>query len=211
MQVIPERAKGCPMLCPRILFFGIAIGASLQLCGVQFAAAADRPARLGTVTTLAMIPAGDEPRQTYTLTHSDSPQTREGATSLLIHHSRTYPATPNNCWVAPQVDERLPLELIPSFSDGKLTARVIWLGTRQAGIPLTADLANGKRIVGRSDGSGDFTVEASEPGRYTFRCEQTEKVAGERDGKKYTSVVHQTTLVVIVSQLNSAGLPNVAL
>jgi len=155
-----------------------------------------------------MIPAANDPMQSYTMNHTDGVQSRGGQTYLVVHHARMYPAAPNNCWVIPSVDERLPLELAPSSRDGKLTVRVLWLGERQAAAEITADLAGGKRIEGRADGSGDFTVEASEPGRYTFRSEQAEKVAGERDGKKYTSILHRTTLVVLIVREGTGGLAN---
>jgi len=154
----------------------------------------------GATKVLAAIPGGNEPLQSYCLTHTDGVESRGSRTYLLVHHARMYPAAPNNCWVIPSVDERLPLELCPSTRDGKLTVRVLWQGEAQAGAEITADFAGRKRIEGRCDGAGDFSVDASEPGLYTFRSKQVEKLAGERDGKRYTNIVHYSTLVVIILQ-----------
>ena len=76
--------------------------------------------------------------------------------------------------------------------------RVLWQGEMRVAAAITADLAGGKRIEGRTDGSGDFSVDATQPGIYTFRSKEVEKVSGERDGKKYTGILHYSTLVVIV-------------
>jgi hypothetical protein len=154
--------------------------------------------RMRSSDWLAVIPGRSEPLQSYRLTHTDGIESRGSQTLLVVHHARMYPASPHNWWLIPPVEERLPLELVPSSRDGKLTVRVLWQGEAQAGAEITADLAGGKRITARCDGAGDFSVEASEPGLYTFRSQQLEKVAGERDGKKYASILHYSTLVVIV-------------
>jgi hypothetical protein len=153
---------------------------------------------VGAKDVLAAIPGATEPLRSYCLTHTDGVEVRGGESLLIVHHARTYPAHPNNWWVIPPIDERLPLELCPSTRETRLTARVLWQGEVQVAAEITADLAGGKRIEGRTDGSGDFSVDATQAGIYTFRSKQIEKAAGERDGKRYTRVLHYSTLVVIV-------------
>ncbi len=147
---------------------------------------------------LAAIPGAIEPLRSYCLTHTDGVEVRGGESVLIVHHARMYPANPNNWWVIPPIDERLPLELCPSTRETRLTVRVLWQGEVQVAAEITADLAGGKRIEGRTDGSGDFSVDATQPGIYTFRSKEVEKVSGERDGKRYTGILHYSTLVVIV-------------
>ena len=147
-----------------------------------------------------MIPGANEPLQSYNLTHTDGIELRDGQPCLVVCHARMYPAAANNWWIIPPVDERLPLELCPSCRDGKLTVRALWQGHVQAAAEITADLAGGKRVEGRANGDGDFSVPAGEPGIYTFRTKQSEKAAGDRDGKKYANILHNYTLVVIVSE-----------
>jgi hypothetical protein len=152
---------------------------------------------VGTVSRAA-IPGRSEPLRSYCLTHTDGVELHGSESYLVVHHARMYPATPNNWWVIPPIDERMPLELCPSTRETRLTVRVLWQGEVRVAAEITADLAGGKRIEGRTDGSGDFSVDATQPGIYTFRSKQLEKNAGERDGKKYTAILHCTTLVVIV-------------
>jgi hypothetical protein len=153
---------------------------------------------LAEQVTRAAIPGTTEPLRSYCLTHTDGVNVQGKETCLVVHHARMYPATANNSWLIPPIDERLPLELCPSTCNDKLTVRVLWQGEAQAGTEITSDLPSGKRSVARVDGAGDLTIEAAEPGRYTFRAKQIEKTTGERDGKKYTGVLHYSTLVVIV-------------
>ncbi|HEX4071548.1 MAG TPA: hypothetical protein VHX68_10270 [Planctomycetaceae bacterium] len=153
---------------------------------------------VGAEYVLAAIPGAIEPLRSYCLTHTDGVEVRGGVSLLIVHHARTYPANPSNWWLIPPVDERLPLELCPSTRETRLTVRVLWQGEVQVAAEITADLAGGKRIEGRTDGSGDFFVDATQPGIYTFRSKEVEKASGERDGKRYTGILHYSTLVVIV-------------
>jgi hypothetical protein len=148
--------------------------------------------------SLAAIPGAIEPLRSYCLTHTDGFEVHGGESYLIVHHARMYPAAANNYWAIPSVDERLPLELCPSTHETRLTVRVLWRGEIRACAEITADLAGDKRIRGRADGSGDFSVDASRPGIYSFRSKEVEKTVGERDGKKYTGILHYSTLVVIV-------------
>jgi len=153
---------------------------------------------VGAEEVRAAIPAAIEPLRSYCLTHTDGFEVHGGESYLIVRHARMYPAAANNCWVIPPVDERLPLELCPSTRETRLTVRVLWQREIRACAEITADLAGHKRIRGRADGSGDFSVDASRPGIYSFHSKEVEKTVGERDGKKYTGILHYSTLVVIV-------------
>jgi hypothetical protein len=153
---------------------------------------------VGTEDVLAAIPGASEPLRSYCLTHTDGVEVHGGESFLIVHHARMYPANSTNWWVIPPIDERLPLELCPSTRETRLTVRVLWQGEVRVAAGITADLAGGKRIEGRTDGSGDFSVDATQAGIYTFRSKEVEKAAGERDGKRYTGILHYSTLVVIV-------------
>ena len=130
---------------------------------------------VGAKDVLAAIPGASEPLRSYCLTHTDGVEVRGGESVLIVHHARMYPANPNNWWVIPPIDERLPLELCPSTRETRLTVPVLWQGEVQVAAAITADLAGGKRIEGRTDGSGDFSVDATQPGIYTFRSKEVEK------------------------------------
>ena len=69
---------------------------------------------VGPGKVLAAIPGAIEPLRSYCLTHTDGVEVRGGESVLIVHHARMYPANPNNWWVIPPIDERLPLELCPS-------------------------------------------------------------------------------------------------
>jgi hypothetical protein len=148
--------------------------------------------------SLVVIPEGGGSVESYSLTHKYGTLSRDGETFLLVYHARMYPATPTNRWSLPQADQQLPLELVPSMADGKLTVRVLWNGKPLPAAEVKADPAGKERIEGASDAAGAFTVSAGEPGTYAFRARHIEHVAGESGGKKYDRIRHYSTLVVTI-------------
>jgi len=73
--------------------------------------------------SLVAIPAASAPAQSFGLNHTYGLFGRGGEPSLLVYHARMYPAAAKNQWKAPAVDQRLPLELVPSLVDGKLVVQ----------------------------------------------------------------------------------------
>ena len=124
---------------------------------------------------------------------------RNGETYLLVYHARMYPDTTRNRWNAPASDQRLPLELVPSLVQGKLTVRTLWQGQPVAAAEVKAVPAGGDAIEGTSNSAGEFAVSANQAGTYAFRAKYVEKIAGEREGKKFQTIRHYSTLVVTIA------------
>jgi hypothetical protein len=124
---------------------------------------------------------------------------RNGETYLLVYHARMYPETTRNRWNAPASDQRLPLELVPLLVHGKLTVRMLWQGQPVAAAEVKAVPAGGDEIEGTSNSAGEFAVSAAQAGTYAFRAKYVEKIAGEREGKKFQTIRHYSTLVVTIA------------
>jgi N-acetylneuraminic acid mutarotase len=146
--------------------------------------------------SLVAIPAASGPAQSYSLNHTYGLFGNDDKPSLLVYYARMYPAAAQNHWPAPTAEQQLPLELIPSLKDGKLAIRVLWKGKPLAGAEVKGEAAGQRKIDGKTDAAGIFSVPASDPGIYAFRSKYVEPVAGEHGGKKYGSVRHYSTLVV---------------
>jgi uncharacterized protein DUF4198 len=149
--------------------------------------------------SLVAIPVGKTPAQSFSLDHTYGLLSRGGEDFLLVYHGRMYPADSKNQWTPPSADQQLPLELIPHIADGRLTVRVLWQGQPLAGADVRAIPAGAEPIDGKSDAAGQFSVPASGSGRYALRAKYVEQRAGEREGKKYATVRHYSTLVVTIA------------
>ncbi len=137
--------------------------------------------------------------QSFSLDHTYGLLDRNGEVFLLVYHGRMYPANSKNQWTPPTSEQRLPLELVPSFADGRLAVRVLWQGQPLAGAELRATPAGAEPVDGKSDALGQYSVAASRPGRYALRAKYVEKKSGEQEGKKYATVRHYSTLVVTIA------------
>ena len=137
--------------------------------------------------------------QSFSLDHTYGLLDRNGDVFLLVYHGRMYPANSKNQWTPPTSEQRLPLELIPTFADGRLAVCVLWQGQPVSGAELRATPAGGEPVDGKSDALGQFSVAASRPGRYALRAKYVEQRAGEAEGKKYATVRHYSTLVVTIA------------
>ena len=146
--------------------------------------------------SLVAIPAASAPAQSFGLNHTYGLFGRGGEPSLLVYHARMYPAAAKNQWKAPAVDQRLPLELVPSLVDGKLVVHVLWNGKPLPSAEIKADVAGKEKIDGTTNAAGTFSVSANQSGVYAFRAKHVEQTSGERAGKKYGSIRHYSTLVV---------------
>jgi N-acetylneuraminic acid mutarotase len=168
---------------------------------VQQVSAGQKPQTLELKTgedSLIATPAGAA-AQSYSLDHTYGLLDRNGEVFLLVYHGRMYPANSKNQWTPPTSEERLPLELVPTFADGRLAVRVLWQGQPLAGAEVHAIPAGAEAVDGKSDDSGQFSLSASHPGQYALRAKYVEPRAGERDGKKYATVRHYSTLVVTIA------------
>ncbi len=154
---------------------------------------------LKTVTgkqSLVAIPSASAPAQSFSLNHTYGLFGRVGEPSLLVYHSRMYPASARNQWQPPASKQQLPLELVPALADGKLVVRVLWKGQPLADAEMKGEAAGQRKIDGKTDASGSYAIAASEPGIYAFRAKHVEPVAGTHGGKKYANIRHYSTLVV---------------
>ena len=149
--------------------------------------------------SLVAAPVGKESPQAYGLTYTYGVHSRNGETYLLVYHARMYPETTRNRWNAPASDQRLPLELVPLLVHGKLTVRMLWQGQPVAAAEVKAVPARGGEIEGTSNSAGEFAVSANQAGTYAFRAKYVEKIAGEREGKKFQTIRHYSTLVVTIA------------
>jgi N-acetylneuraminic acid mutarotase len=149
--------------------------------------------------SLIAAPVGNESPQAYGLTYTYGVHSRNGETYLLVYHARMYPETTRNRWNAPAPDQRLPLELVPSLVQGKLTVRTLWQGQPVAAAEVKAVPAGGDEMEGTSNSAGEFAVSATQAGTYAFRAKYVEKIAGEREGKKFQTIRHYSTLVVTIA------------
>ncbi len=145
--------------------------------------------------SLVAIPVASAPAQSFSLNHTYGLFGRDGEPSLLVYYARMYPASAKNLWNAPAVNQQLPLELVPSVADGKLTVRALWQGKPLASAEMKADLA-GEKAEGTTNANGVFSVSTKVPGLYSFRAKHVENTPGEHGGKKYGSAKHYSTLVV---------------
>ena len=60
---------------------------------------------------------------------------------------------------------------MPKLADGKLAVRVLWKGKPLADAEMKGEAAGQRKIDGKTDAAGSFTIAASEPGIYAFRPE----------------------------------------
>jgi N-acetylneuraminic acid mutarotase len=149
--------------------------------------------------SLVATPVGKDSPQAYGLNYTYGIHSRNGETYLLVYHARMYPDGGNDHWNVPASDQRLPLEVVPSLAHGKLTVRTLWHGQPVAGAEVKAVAAGGTESEGKSNAAGEFAVAANEAGRYAFRAKYVEQINGEREGKKFQSARHYSTLVVTVA------------
>jgi Domain of unknown function (DUF4198)/Kelch motif len=146
--------------------------------------------------SIVAIPVATAPAQSFSLNHTYGLFGRGGEPSLLVYHSRMYPASARNQWQPPASKQQLPLELVPALADGKLVVRVLWKGQPLADAEMKGEAAGQRKIDGKTDASGSYAIAASEPGIYAFRAKHIEPVAGTHGGKKYANIRHYSTLVV---------------
>ena len=149
--------------------------------------------------SLVASPARRVPAQSFSLDHTYGLLDRNGEVFLLVYHGRMYPANSRNQWAPPTSEQRLPLELVPSFADGRLMIHVLWQGQPLAGAELRAIPAGTEPVDGKSDAAGQFSLAASRPGQYAVRAKYVEQKSGEQEGKKYATVRHYSTLVVTIA------------
>ena len=112
--------------------------------------------------------------------------------SLLRYHPRAVVGTPVE---AMKPDEKLPVELIPVFADGKVRFLAAGKGKPLADAEVVVLLPGSKSQKAKTDGKG-LTEAFDAAGRYGAYVRRTVKQAGAHDGKKYTQIADYATLVV---------------
>lgn len=96
-----------------------------------------------------------------------------------------------------QLGEKVPLEISPLISGGRITFQARWKGKPltdgEFGV-LVPSASAGQKIA--SDSNGMIKAHFDKPGRYGVRVGYFEPTAGELDGNKYVEIRHYATLVV---------------
>ena len=131
------------------------------------------------------------------LRHTYGVISRGGDPFLLKYYAKTYPFALPGTWRAVHDTERLPLEIVPSWSGSKTVLQVQWNGKPLAGSTVTVvgpGLAS--KIEGNTDDAGNFSCELPQAGTYSIRAKHSETAAGKLDDKEYKSIRHYTTLTL---------------
>lgn len=137
---------------------------------------------------------------------------RDNESFLLNYYAKTYPRALPGSWPAVEDANLLPLEVVPVVNGAEMKFEVLWQAKRQEGATVTVEGPGlDQKIEGTTDASGTFRCVLPEAGLYSIRARFSEAKAGERDGMKYDSVRHYSTLALnfAPASLKSAatGLP----
>ncbi len=141
----------------------------------------------------------DEPARqaTVILRHKYGVVAKGGEPFLLNYYAKTYPFALPGTWRAVKDAERLPLEIVPSLTEGKTVLSVLWNGKPLAGATVTV-VGPGidKTLEGTTDGAGNFRCELPKSGVFSIRAKHTEPETGKLDETEYKSVRHFSTLTL---------------
>lgn len=96
-------------------------------------------------------------------------------------------------------DESLPLDVVPTLSEGKCSLVVTWQGKPiSAGEVVVIDTA-GIEEKYTTDDAGKLTIPAAKGGLYSIRAKSIQPEAGEAAGKKFAETNYYTTLTLRVA------------
>ena len=112
----------------------------------------------------------------------------EGNAVLVRYHAKCQPTT----------DEKavgLALEISPRTTGEGLAFAVTFQGKPLASAEVTVLESDSNQPIALKTDSQGFTANLSSPGQYAVRVIQIEKVSGDYEGRRYTSIQHCATLV----------------
>jgi hypothetical protein len=136
---------------------------------------------------------GSGPRLVYGTAEYGPVRQKSGEVALLVCHLKT--AVGGSVAAETPVGAALPLELIPVGKPQELRLRVLLRGKPAASVTVTITAAAGGRKKLTTDKDGLTTVASTDPA-ITAEVLASEPASGERDGKKYTAVLHYATLLL---------------
>lgn len=99
----------------------------------------------------------------------------------------------------PTSSRHLPLEIVPAFSSNGLDLLVLWQGKPLPGAKVTVDTPNNRSTELQTNQAGVATFRGPATGLLAILATHSEPTAGERDGKKYESIKHYSTLTIPVA------------
>lgn len=95
--------------------------------------------------------------------------------------------------------EKLPLDVIPSQAGDGIRLRVQFHGKPVEGaeVVITDDVYNETKLT--TDADGNVLLKAPKAVEYTVRAKWVEETSGEKEGKKYESIRHYSTVALNLS------------
>lgn len=118
-----------------------------------------------------------------------------GKTFLLQYYAKQLNAQPELLKSLARVDQ-LPLDIVPSLAKDECQLVVLWQGQPVADAEVTISPPIEKSFKAKTDSEGKVSFKLSGKGDYAIRAKHVINEAGEREGKKYPSQTHYSTLVL---------------
>lgn len=134
----------------------------------------------------------------YGLSHDYGVLTKGDATFRLQYFAKAYGSALPGQWTAIADAERLPLELTPSWKDGKLALTATWQGKPAAGLGVRVDGCGLDAFEANTDDAGRVVCEPTAKGLLSARVKHVDETPGEVDGKKFPSTRSYSTLSLSV-------------
>ncbi len=124
---------------------------------------------------------------------------RNGESFALRYYAKTGPKLGDEAWSRNDSGKHLALDVIPVAVTNGIRIEVRWQAKPLAGAQVIVSGPGMKDFEATSDKQGQATFETSKPGLFSIRVRHIENQAGERNGHKYESIRHYSTLALNVT------------
>lgn len=144
---------------------------------------------------------GDSP---VILSHPYGVITKGGDSFLLKYYAKAYPSPLVGTWNEVADQERLPLEITPTYTDGQISLKVTWKDKPVADSQVViVGPGISEKIEGTTNAEGVFATKLPQAGTFSIRAKHSETASGEHDGKSYSAVRHYSTLTLKYQPVHS--------
>ncbi|MEP3482553.1 MAG: hypothetical protein ABJZ55_25145 [Fuerstiella sp.] len=148
----------------------------------------------------------------YVTSHDLGIMDRGDSKFRLMYYAKTGPVAGSTAWQTAKTQDDLKLDVVPSFSNGKIKVAVYFNQKAAAGVQVKATRPGADDVEVETDAKGQASFHLADTGLYSIRARHVDNKPGQVQGEEYPETRSYCTVSLMVptadSPAETAGLQN---
>lgn len=153
----------------------------------------------------ALVPGAGLGETLVVAAHDLGVLTRGENSYRVQYYAKGGPAVSSQAWTEVKCGKHVPLDLVPTFADGKVTLQVTFNGKPVANSEVKVGGPGLSNFTANTDAEGIVWFKAEEAGVYSIRARHIDATPGELGGKTFPETRYYTTIGLTVGDEPTAA------